>query len=94
MSEERRSAVLKVALLLAIAEGWTPLVGLRARLGLDVASAAMWLLSHGFIEAGVDGSVIRWGPERSFEDVWAILVPDRACPLRFRVAISHSARPA
>lgn len=80
MSEEQRSAILKAALLLALLEGWTEPISVRARLGVDVGEALGWLWRSAYIEQGE--GLIRWRVERTFEELWVQLVPERGCPVR------------
>lgn len=81
VSEERRSVVMKTALLLVLLEGWTAPLTLRARLGVDVQEALAWLWCNGYLERG-DENVVRWRSERTFEGLWSRLVPERGCPIR------------
>ena len=81
MSDAERSAVLRTALLLALLEGWTMPMNIRARLGVDVAPALGWLTRHGYAEASEHDGV-RWRAERDFEALWDVLVPERPCPVR------------
>lgn len=83
MSEAERRAILKTALLLVIMAGWTPVVNVRARLGIDVRHALLWLEQNGYVRVTDDRSPLaRWRIQHSFEDLWRLLVPERACPMR------------
>lgn len=85
MSEVERNIILKAALVLVLLEGWTTSAIVRARLGVDVAPALVWLGQNGYIQAGGDldgGSMsIRWRPQHTFEALWDRLMPHRPCPL-------------
>ncbi len=85
MSDVERNTILKVALLLVLLEGWAEAVVVRARLGVDVAPALIWLGQNGYVQMGMDAegdaATARWRAQHTFESLWDRLMPQRPCPI-------------
>ncbi|UUG69628.1 hypothetical protein SEA_FRANSOYER_63 [Microbacterium phage Fransoyer] len=83
-----RDEVLKLGLWLAIIEGWASLASAAGRLHMQVEqvqSRADWLEVHGYVEVSEAlPRSYRWRGDSEFEALWALLVPERPCPVRLR----------
>lgn len=99
-----RDRALKLGLLLALIEGWVSIASLAGRLHLgvqDVERTATWLVSRGYAEmADAVPISYRWRGDAEYEALWALLIPNRRCPIRFcgkprgtrDAGVEHSAR--
>lgn len=96
MSEVERNTILKAALLLVLLEGWTQAVTVRARLGVDVGPALIWLGQNGYIQWSVDAegaaTTARWRPQHTFEALWDRLMPHRPCPIALCSKVARGSR--
>ncbi|AYB70176.1 hypothetical protein SEA_ONEIAGILLIAN_66 [Microbacterium phage OneinaGillian] len=89
MSERDRA--LKLGLLLTLIEGWASRASLAGRLHMlveEIDASAEWLAQHGFVTISVDDPIsYRWAGGAEFEALWALLIPERPCPMRFRTTL-------
>ncbi|QJD53290.1 hypothetical protein SEA_TEMPO_68 [Microbacterium phage Tempo] len=96
MSERDRA--LKVGLLLTLIEGWASPASLAGRLRMqvdEISSAAEWLAKNGFVTVSVDDPIsYRWSGGAEFEALWALLIPERPCPVRFRTVLRGTRKPS
>ncbi len=88
MNTTARDQALKLALWLTLMEGWASLATAASKLHLEVEqvqSRADWLQIRGFVEVSESmPRSYRWAAGAQFEALWAQLIPERECPMRFR----------
>lgn len=83
-----RSMRAKVALWLAIIEGWATRDAAVSRFGSDAPSALAWLCEAGFAEGA--GEYVRWVAGQRFDSLWSQLFPERPCPIQIDPVVAHS----